>query len=61
MTYVELSLKLQRVESLLVEITMTGSYYQIKEKIDNYFNSTPKNKCCMKNRKCKNDKRRVSL
>ena len=55
MTNEELSLRLQRAESLLVEITMTGSYYQIKEKIDNYFNSTAKNKCCMKNRKCKDE------
>ena len=33
----ELHLRIQKAEKLLKDITITGSHYQIKEKIDNYF------------------------
>ena len=33
----ELHLRIQKAEKLLKDITMTGSHYQVKEKIDNYF------------------------
>ena len=33
----ELHLRIQKAEKLLTDITMTGSHYQVKEKIDNYF------------------------
>jgi len=33
----ELHLRIQKAEKLLKDITGTGSHYQIKEKIDNYF------------------------
>ena len=33
----ELHLRIQKAEKLLKDITITGSHYQVKEKIDNYF------------------------
>ena len=33
----ELYLRIQKAEKLLKDITSTGSHYQVKEKIDNYF------------------------
>ena len=33
----ELHLRIQKAEKLLKAITITGSHYQVKEKIDNYF------------------------
>ena len=33
----ELHLRIQKAEKLLKDITSTGSHYQIKEKIDKYF------------------------
>ena len=32
-----LGLRIQKAEKLLKDITMTGSHYQVKEKIDRYF------------------------
>ena len=33
----ELHLRIQKAEKLLKDITITGSHYQVKEKIDEYF------------------------
>ena len=33
----ELHLRIQKAEKLLGDISMTGSHYQVKEKIDRYF------------------------
>jgi predicted transcriptional regulator len=33
----ELHLRIQKAEKLLGDISMTGSHYQVKEKIDEYF------------------------
>ena len=33
----ELHLRIQKAEKLLKDITITGSHYQVKEKIDKYF------------------------
>ena len=33
----ELHLRIQKAEKLITDISMTGSHYQVKEKIDEYF------------------------
>ena len=50
-----LYLALKKAEALLMDIKTTGSHYQIKEKINNYFKETKK-ELYMKDRKTKRRK-----